>query len=731
MGVPRLSSIPAFRPWFRAAALLALAAVTATLAAAQEPASERQERFIGPGVRLKSWSRPEGPHALYAVEASREESFVQFGVSLGGGEKLALEPISKQADRLTRPDRYPIAGVNGDFFYYPNTTNPGIPTNAAVMNGELIRSPFPRSSLVLTESGPSIRILKLNARVRLQNGAERALDGVNQPRGQNQLVLYTPRFGGVTRTPNGGIEVYLEPESFPLNYAVTEKARVRTIAKGDGGAVIADNRWVLSGSGTAAAFLQQLAVDDNLEIRAEFDPPLGPRDQVLGGGPRLVRDGRPVVEMEGGSIGGSFASTRHPRTAIGYNAKSVFLLVVDGRQPGYSEGMSLPELAQAMADLGCTDAINMDGGGSSALWARGSIVNRPSDGRERSVANGLLVFSTAPKGDPVRLTPTPAEILALPGAEVPLMATGEDRFYNPVAFPADQAKWTVHESLGTITNGRFRARDDITPDAGQDFASGLITGEVSGVQGTLPVKVFPRPARVEVTPAVARVATAVPTVFRLRAVDSQGRPLTMPASAVTWTASPETGRIGSDGVLVSSEGIARGTVTATVYGVSGTASVEVDPAFAKALEDFETCPNWAVRLSPVNVFGAVSLANGLARSGKRSLRLDYDFSTTSGTRAVYALGTRTLGRPLALKLWAYGDGQGAWLRVRVRDAQGKSYLLDAARNVDWKDTWRELRVPISEDYPTPVTLDAIYVVEADEARKPKGTVYLDDISVEG
>jgi hypothetical protein len=207
--------------------------------------------------------------------------------------------------------------------------------------------------------------------------------------------------------------------------------------------------------------------------------------------------------------------------------------------------------------------------------------------------------------------------------------------------------------------------------------------------------------------------------------------LAMPASAVTWTASPEVGLIGADGVLTTSEAASKGTVTATVYGVDGTALVEVDPAFAKGLEDFETCPNWGLRLSPINVFGAVSLANGPTRSGKRSLRIDYDFSTTAGTRAVYALGTRTLGRPLALKLWVYGDGQGAWLRVRVRDAQGKSYLLDAARMVDWKNTWRELRIPISEDYPAPVTLDAIYVVEADDARKPRGSLYVDDLSLEG
>ena len=76
-------------------------------------------------------------------------------------------------------------------------------------------------------------------------------------------------------------------------------------------------------------------------------------------------------------------------------------MTVDGRQPGCSVGMTLAELASLMRELGCSDALNLDGGGSTTLWTRGAVVNRPSDGQERAVADGLLLFSTAPKGDPL------------------------------------------------------------------------------------------------------------------------------------------------------------------------------------------------------------------------------------------------------------------------------------------------------------------------------------------
>ena len=66
-------------------------------------------------------------------------------------------------------------------------------------------------------------------------------------------------------------------------------------------------------------------------------------------------------------------------------------MVVDGRQVDLSNGMTFAEQAKMMQDFGCTEALNIDGGGSSTFWLGGKIMNSPSDGRERSIANGLIV----------------------------------------------------------------------------------------------------------------------------------------------------------------------------------------------------------------------------------------------------------------------------------------------------------------------------------------------------
>jgi hypothetical protein len=113
--------------------------------------------------------------------------------------------------------------------------------------------------------------------------------------------------------------------------------------------------------------------------------------EVISGNTMLVQGGVPVVHQNN--------KTRHPRTAVGLNAgrTKMILLVVDGRKPGVAVGMNYDELAAEMIRLGCRDALNLDGGGSSVMAIREAgtekfqILNQPTDGRERAVANVLGV----------------------------------------------------------------------------------------------------------------------------------------------------------------------------------------------------------------------------------------------------------------------------------------------------------------------------------------------------
>lgn len=115
-------------------------------------------------------------------------------------------------------------------------------------------------------------------------------------------------------------------------------------------------------------------------------------EAIVSGWPMLVKSCTPLTASQlPGSDG--FTRTPHPRTAVGVSkdGKTMYFVVADGRRDGIP-GMTLARLARFMADeLGACAAMNLDGGGSSAMWVGDRIISKPSDGSEREVANHLAV----------------------------------------------------------------------------------------------------------------------------------------------------------------------------------------------------------------------------------------------------------------------------------------------------------------------------------------------------
>jgi hypothetical protein len=201
----------------------------------------------------------------------------------------------------------------------------------------------------------------------------------------SELVLLTPSFGSRTRTDGRGVE------------AVVRDGAVTRLREGGNSRIPADG-YVLSGSGDAGAFLERTtapggrpAVDLALRAGSERLPP-GSFEAIVGGGPRLVKRGRIRVRTVPEGFSSAFAA-RNPRTLAGVTRGGELLLVtVDGRQPRRSVGVTLVEAARLMRALGAREALNLDGGGSTAMVVGGKLVNRPSDGAERAVSDALVVL---------------------------------------------------------------------------------------------------------------------------------------------------------------------------------------------------------------------------------------------------------------------------------------------------------------------------------------------------
>ena len=238
-----------------------------------------------------------------------------------------------------------------------------------------------------------------------RTGATQAFQGINRDRGSNELVVFTPQYDTDTRTDSSGVEVLVEMTrpTLILPQPASAKGYVREIRDGQGSTPIPFDHIVLSATGAARTkLLNILGVGDQIGISQEithFEDDCAtpyPFDWTktyasVSGSFDFLLDG--VIY----SFDDPGATARHPRTAICFNATYIYFLVVDGRDPARSVGMTIGELASFCQDtLGAAWGINQDGGGSSTIVVNGVVKNNPSDGSERAVGNGLMMVVVEP-----------------------------------------------------------------------------------------------------------------------------------------------------------------------------------------------------------------------------------------------------------------------------------------------------------------------------------------------
>jgi hypothetical protein len=381
---------------------------------------------IAPGVVHRFTWREEGPWAIHVVEVDPRACGMGFRTAAALDGVVGVETTTSLARRSGPAGAPALVGINADFF----RAEPfGVPEGPQVAAGEV----------VVTEGayGPSVaaRFSIRQPVFGVVRGGEpfvgeavgagstwahaagtRPLARVNAPPGPDSLALYNRFAGGATPAGTGAVEVVVRVAAAAVAAGDTTRAVVVRIDTLPPGVPVPADGAVLAGRGGAAGWLRALAPGDSVAWTLPFAGAPGPVVELVGGFPLLLRQGRPVLDGVP-TIREAFAARRHPRSAVAIRPDGIILLVtVDGRQPGYSDGMTLPELTDLLLELGATEALNLDGGGSTALALRGTLVNRPSDPAERPVANALLVPGPAPGECPV---PGSRDARRLPGPAHP------------------------------------------------------------------------------------------------------------------------------------------------------------------------------------------------------------------------------------------------------------------------------------------------------------------------
>ena len=359
-------------------------------------ASDARATKSEPGVTYSNDRIPRAPWSIHVLKIERSRKDLAFVAAHARDKVLGVSMLAQQARAVPPEIGRAIAGVNGDFYLRDNPTYAGDPRGLQIMNGDLISAPDTVCVWFDAEGNPHLDEVKGDFQVTWPDGRKTPF-GLNQQRPSRMAVLFTPTYGPSTRAA-GGRELVLERSGdgpwLPLQAGQTYRARVREVNT-NGNTKFTAEIMVLSLGPALLAGLSELVPGMALEISTATTPDLKGVKTAIAGGPAIIRNGKPFsLEEPPPGTGGNYSERskyeRHPRSAVGWSLTHIFLVTVDGRQPGLSVGMKLAELAKYMAGLGCTEAMNLDGGKSAQMWMTGQIVNDPCQG-EDTVANSLLV----------------------------------------------------------------------------------------------------------------------------------------------------------------------------------------------------------------------------------------------------------------------------------------------------------------------------------------------------
>lgn len=371
-----------------------LLAIAASAVGASADNAGQDVTALGPGVQYRHISDPSGPVSIHVLEVSRSQPDLRVTGSVGRAIQ-GKQTVGDMVATVPKEQGVPIAAVNGGFFEISKAPRFfGVPQGLSIIDGELLRCPKSTAICFDRDGRPSIRRAKADFRVSWPDGSSSAFT-LNGPTADFEagvrtgpLVLFTPRFGpstGTSEVREFVLSAAGDGPWLPLRAGQTYRAKVAEVRR-TGDAKIAPGTVVLSVSHKAEASVPAVREGDVLELRTAFDHDLSDVATAVSAEPQLLGGGKPPPTPS------TSPASRAPRTLVGFNDDSLFFVVVDGRQEKLSIGMSFNEAAVFLHKLGCKEAAALDGGGSSTLWLNGRVMNSPSDGQPRAVADCLILL---------------------------------------------------------------------------------------------------------------------------------------------------------------------------------------------------------------------------------------------------------------------------------------------------------------------------------------------------
>ena len=401
--------------------------------------------------------------SIKVLEVNLQDPYTRLDLSIP--EIGRISGTTAQAKAVHREGNRVVGAINGSFF----DTKTKLPMYLIARNDILVNSGIIASGRDQYVNEPIAFGIDAGGKALIDqfdldlaavhSGFISEITSMNKIRNNDNLIMYTPDYmDGNTNTNQYGYEVIFTGASKNKNLAFGDVITGTVSAKREyndpAGTQIPADGFVLSAHGTQMGFLKNMQIGDQVEVSINIDDKWKGSKYILASGPRLVDNGMVSLSIDPKS---SRATERAPRTAIAVDRTmtKVFMVTVDGRQPGYSSGMNLTEFAQYLVKLGAYKALNLDGGGSTTMLARkygndmASLINNPSDGWERAVSTTLQAISTAPIGQETTFGVGLSNSSVTVGSPITVsLKYVLDQFYNPLTM--NPAKLKLSSTMGTF-----------------------------------------------------------------------------------------------------------------------------------------------------------------------------------------------------------------------------------------------------------------------------------------
>ncbi len=494
-----------------------------------------------------------------------------FGAELLSGETSKLE--SKGIDVL--------GGSNADFF----SLQTGVPMSNAIIDGKIVaKDASGQDAIGILEDGTAfISYTYFYSFLTKEDGTQVNIHNINKYRQPYSIYLMTDEFSNETQNTTKGYDVVLGSIEGEMRLGTQMTAVVESITETNASAPIPKGKIIITVDANAPAeFLDPIkSLVEGEKVTIRFSAEGDPRWKEVKTGMGSV-GGRLLIN---GEVNPNLATGAAPRTAIGITKDGkIILYTIDGRQNDHSYGVQLKTLATRMKELGCTDALNLDGGGSTVITAQlpgnhySTIKNKPSDGKERKVSTFFYFINTAEKtGEVAHLHIYPDMNYALMGAEVQLSLAATDAAFYPTAVPNDVSFSVQDGKKSEITDdGLFTAKEN-----------GLVTvyAESGDAKGSLTITCLETP-----TDIVVKKKDNGTKITALALDPEESVPMTADAfggynqlietdALFTWKADPEIGSFDKNNVFTASD---KYGATGNIRVSAGKKTVTIPVTLAKA-----------------------------------------------------------------------------------------------------------------------------------------------------